>query len=171
MRFLKLALISVLVFFVILIFLFALFPSRISVNRIQTIHASKEKAATVVANLETWASWNHFVSDSFLTHISISTPPSGIGAWIRSDQLTVSINRIHEDSVYSIWNPHNGKTFQATFNFVSRDTANVFVQWNFQFHVAWYPWEKLGAMFYEKQLGPVMERSLVDLKTFLEGNP
>lgn len=171
MRFLKLALISILVFFVILVFLFALFPSQISVNRIQSIHTGKENAAEAIANLGTWASWNHFVSDSFLTHITISRPPSGIGAWIRSDQLTVRINRIHEDSVFSIWNPKNGKTFLATFNFVPQDTANVFVQWNFQFHVAWYPWEKLGAMFYEKQLGPVMERSLVDLKTFLEKNP
>jgi hypothetical protein len=171
MRILKLALISAVVFFVILIFLFALFPSQISVSRIQSIHTSKETAAKAVANLDTWSSWNHFVSDSFLNHISISVPPSGMGAWLRSDQLTVRINRIHEDSVFSVWNTQNGKTFQATFNFVSQDSANVFIQWNYQFHVAWYPWEKLGAMFYEKQLGPVMEKSLVDLKSYLEKNP
>ena len=37
-----------------------------------------------------------------------------------------------------------------------------------KFHVKWYPWEKLASMFYDKQLGPMMEKSLVNLRNELE---
>ena len=38
------------------------------------------------------------------------------------------------------------------------------VQWNFDFDFKWYPWEKMSSIFYDKQLGPIMERSLLQLK-------
>ena len=45
---------------------------------------------------------------------------------------------------------------------------SVTLQWYFDFHFHWYPWEKLGALFYDKRFGFVMEKSLVELKTYVE---
>jgi hypothetical protein len=40
--------------------------------------------------------------------------------------------------------------------------------WTMHFHLNWYPWEKLAGMFYDKQLGPQMEQSLLNLQKFSE---
>ncbi len=42
------------------------------------------------------------------------------------------------------------------------------LEWTLKFHIKWYPWEKLASMFYDKQLGPVMENSLLKLRNELE---
>jgi hypothetical protein len=44
----------------------------------------------------------------------------------------------------------------------------VLLQFTLQFHLHWYPWEKLASMFYDKQLGPLLEQSLQNLRKELE---
>jgi len=46
----------------------------------------------------------------------------------------------------------------------------MIVEWYFNFHFRWYPWEKLGSMYYDKQLGPLMEKSLINLKSYIENH-
>jgi hypothetical protein len=46
--------------------------------------------------------------------------------------------------------------------------GQVILQWSLKFHLRWYPWEKLAGMFYDKQLGPLMEKSLLNLRKSLE---
>jgi hypothetical protein len=42
------------------------------------------------------------------------------------------------------------------------------VQLYYDFHLKWYPWEKLGSIIYDKQLGPSMEKELRELKASVE---
>ena len=72
MRFLKLVLISILVFFIILTFLFSLFPSNIRISRVIQIQSSKEKIVATIGNLETWKDWNLLIYNSGLRNIRIS---------------------------------------------------------------------------------------------------
>jgi hypothetical protein len=55
-------------------------------------------------------------------------------------------------------------------NFIlsSSTGGQTVLQWTLHFHVKWYPWEKLASMFYDKQLGPLMEKSLGNLQKLLE---
>jgi hypothetical protein len=38
------------------------------------------------------------------------------------------------------------------------------LQWYMDFHLRWYPWEKLGSLFYENTYGVMMEQGLTNLK-------
>ena len=167
MRFLKLALISILVFFFVLTFLFALFPSDIRISRVIAIQSSKEKIMATIGNLQTWKEWNDLVYDDELKNIRISNPAEGRGASLQSDQLTITILHLSPDSLVTSWSSNNGKKFNGQFNLDQSGPA-VTLQWYFDFHFHWYPWEKLGAMFYDKRFGSMMEKSLVDLKNYLE---
>ncbi len=42
------------------------------------------------------------------------------------------------------------------------------VQLYYDFYLKWYPWEKLESIVYDKQLGPVMEKELAELKEAVE---
>jgi hypothetical protein len=171
MRFLKLIIASVIVLFLVVTFLFALFPSTIRVSRVIAISSSLEKTSAVINNLNTWSHWNHFVNDSFLTNTYVSSPANGKGAFLKSDQFRILVTGSSIDSMSTQWTKTDGRSFSGQMLVIPSGPGNVVLQWYFDFHFRWYPWEKLGAMFYDKQLGPIMEKSLDDLKNYVEKNP
>lgn len=63
---------------------------------------------------------------------------------------------------------NSDKNFTYQWNIIPFDTVAA-VQLYSDFHIKWYyPWQKLGSIIYDKQLGPVMEKYLFDLKKGLE---
>jgi Polyketide cyclase / dehydrase and lipid transport len=170
MRLLRLVLISFIVLFLVTTFVFALFPSHIRISRVILIPASKEKLASFIGDFRTWNQWNQFTIDSSLTHKTISDPSAGKGAWLQSDQERVTMLTGGPDSIRCRWTQTNGRSFGGGFNILPMDANNSTVEWYFDFYFKWYPWEKMGSMFYDKQLGPIMEKSLITLKNYT-GNP
>jgi hypothetical protein len=170
MRLVKLVLISIVVLFGVTTFVFILFPSQVRVSRVITVDASKMRIAETINDFGTWDKWNQFIRGPGLTNKSISSPSSGKGSFINADQARVTNTGITQDSIKTRWQQPNGKGFNAIFNLVQEDGNRVVIQWYFDFHSKWYPWEKLGTMFYDKQMGPLMEESLVNLKHLVENN-
>ena len=167
MRIFKLILISIIMLCIAVIFVFSLFPSNIRISRVIDIHASKEKIFGVINDINTWKNWNEFVKEANLDNISV--PSNGKGAYIESSGMRVSITASSVDSVKTQWVQKDKHQFDGGYNLVQTNDV-VVVEWYFNFHFRWYPWEKLGSMFYDKHLGPVMEKSLVNLKNLTE-NP
>src|ERR1700704_885536 len=91
MRFFRLIIASIIVLFLVVTFLFALFPSTIRISRVIAISSSQEKTSSVINNLNTWSHWNHFINDSFLTNTYVSSPAVGKGAFIKSDQFRILV--------------------------------------------------------------------------------
>jgi len=171
MRFIKLGLISVLVFFLLLTGLSLLFPSDQRISRAINIAAPKRNVLASVADLRNWGQWNQFITGSGLTHITVSAPSSGSGAFLHADQLKLLITGSTPDSLSMDWSQVNGRSFRGGFNFLQLRPDSLTVQWWFDFHFRWYPWEKLGSLVVDQQLGPVMEESLSALKHLMENSP
>jgi hypothetical protein len=170
MRFIKLGLISIILFFLVLTGLSLLFPSHQRISRAINIAAPREKVYAALSDLHAWDSWNRFVTNVPLTRRSISSPSSGKGAALRSDQLIITITGAGPDSVIIDWDQSHGKRFIGGLNLLQLYPDSLTVQWWFDFHFRWYPWEKFGSLVYDQKLGPVMEESLADLKRFLENS-
>src|ERR1700712_2589181 len=113
MRFLKLLLISVVAFFLILLGISAMFPSHLRISRAIDISVPAEPVVKEISDLDTWKTWNGFIKNTPLTHLSISSPANGPGAFIRSDQLTITVRASNGDSVTSWWQQKNGKSFAS----------------------------------------------------------
>jgi Polyketide cyclase / dehydrase and lipid transport len=169
MRIVKLFLISAIVLFAATTFVFILFPSHIRISRVININSSRAKIAAAVSDFKTWEQWNQFISRSGLKNKSISSPSFGKNAFLLSDQFKVVITDYMPDTVKTYWQ-HGRRGFEGVFHLVPNQPDNTTVQWNFDFSFKWYPWEKLGSMFYDKQIGPVMEESLLNLKRLVENN-
>ena len=73
------------------------------------------------------------------------------------------------DTVFTIWS-HGDESFAGNFILASSGMQTI-VAWDLKFHVKWYPWAKLASMFYDKNLGPKMEKSLMTLKNTIEKQP
>jgi polyketide cyclase/dehydrase/lipid transport protein len=147
---LKLIIASLIVFSIVILFLFALFPSDISVSRLIQIRASPQEVQKKISDLTDWRSWNEML----ITH-----PDS-------NNKLSIEVLKVAGDTVITQWK--NGrKSFTGTYIMTEMNGETV-LEWTLKFHIKWYPWEKLASMFYDKQLGPVMENSLLKLRNELE---
>ncbi len=146
----KLIIASLIVFSVVILFLFALFPSDISVSRLVQIRASPQEVQKKISDLKDSKSWNDMM---------ITRPDS-------NNSISIEVLKVAGDTVVTLWK--NGrKSFTGTYIMTEMNGQTV-LEWTLKFHIKWYPWEKLASMFYDKQLGPVMENSLLKLRNELE---
>lgn len=163
----KLIIASILIFSIVILFLFALFPADVSVTRIVQINKPPEQVYKKIADLREWKSWNDFLKDE--TGIPIKNAGTGKNDSViyHASYVTIEILKSVADTVITSWQRGN-KSIIGNFVLYPQANGQTILEWTMHFHIQWYPWEKLASMFYEKQLGPVMEQSLMHLQTELE---
>jgi hypothetical protein len=159
MRLLKLLFLSVVVFSILFFLLSFLFPSQVRVSRAASIRSSQHGVLLNLRDMRTWQQWNEMVQNPDLTGISVDSGK------FQSDQLQINLK--DEEPVRHIWRK-NGIAIEGGFNLIRSAGDNIIVQWYMDFPLKWYPWEKFGSMLYDKQIGPVMERSLDKFKKLTE---
>jgi hypothetical protein len=170
MRHLKLLFISIVVLTLVVTFLFALFPSHMRISRVINIGVSAQKASSLVGELASWENWNQLVKTGVQQKQYLSTPSYGKGAFLKENGTQITLVFVGTDSVTALWQQASGTPLKSGFNFIQVNKGYTTVEWYFDFYFRWYPWQKLGSMFYDKQIGPLMEKSLADLKTYAENH-
>jgi hypothetical protein len=164
---LKLIIASIIILFGVVLFLFSLFPSRLTVSRVVLINAPQSAVAGRIADLRTWKNWNELTREK--TGGTAAKKNAGLSDSARLENETFSIHLVKQtaDSVITRWQDAKGRSFTGKFT-LTESGGQVILQWSLEFHVRWYPWEKLASMFYDRQLGPLMEQSLKNLRKLLE---
>lgn len=162
----KLVVGSIVILSLIVLFLFALFPSTVSVTRMVLINSPEEKILNKIADLRTWKKWNEFVNHPEGEN-NLNTKPDSVWAdYLRVGGNEISLSGVDKNHVNTLWTRGN-KMFVGQFIIDNRNGSPILI-WTMNFNIKWYPWEKLASMFYDKQLGPIMERSLIQLRDELE---
>ena len=164
MRVMKLGVISIIVFGII-VYLFSLFiPSHVRISRAMTIAKSKADIAAYLADMRTWSEWNVMI-----------TSQDSVGSFEKnrynSSKLKVEMLKVTEDSLITSWKHQSSDPVNSGFYLVQSLSDTTVAQWYFDFHLDWYPWEKFGSIIFDQQLGPPMEKSLLNLKNNLENQP
>ena len=119
-----------------------------------------------ISDLQTWKSWNELVYSPDTTSQQSIHPDSIRAEYMRVDDNEITLSIASRDRVNLLFTRGDRK---FTGQFIL-DTSNrpLVVILTLNFKVKWYPWEKLASMFYDKQLGPLMEKSLVQLRDEVE---
>lgn len=164
MKLLKLALISLVIFAVLVLCLSLIFPSHIRVSRAVNIDAPQDSVLPLLTDLRHWQSWNEFVNTGS------ATPVNYTDTSINADHFHVSKLPVIQDTMNVTWLQQSGRVTTAAFTWYTSDHVTV-VQWYFDIHLRWYPWEKFSSLLVENQLGQPMERSLAQLKKLAEQSP
>jgi hypothetical protein len=164
MRFIKLAFISAVVLFTIILLISLLLPSHIRISRAIDISAPREKIYPLVADVKQWDKWNEYIR---VYHNRVAETAS-----LKADEITISITGNTDTLVTAEWLQPSGNKFGNGFAIITNagGQGHTTVQWYFDFHVKWYPWEKFQSIVYDEQLGPVMEKSLANLKKITENS-
>lgn len=164
MRFVKLAIISAVIFSIVIYLFSLIIPSQVRVSRAINISAPKDSLRAAVTDLQQWKAWNELVNSADLTNKQYT------GETFSSDQLKVTRNSLVGDTLLTSWQQRNARVLSSGFVWLGED-GQLVLQWYFDIKLRWYPWEKFGSIVFDKQLGPSMEKSLGNLKKLLENNP
>ena len=162
MRILKLFVLTLVIFGLLILALSLLFPSNVRISRAINIAAPKENVRQQLAKIDQWPGWNVMVGQE-LTNVVVSDSS------FSSDQMKIRLLSVSPDTIRTHWNRGSHETIQSGFTLMYAADSTV-VQWYFDFKLNWYPWEKFGSIVFDKQLGPVMETSLSNLKKFMENS-
>ena len=162
MRFLKLGLISAIALFTIIWLISLLLPSHIRISRAIDISAPAEKIYPRLADPKQWEQWNEYIR---AYHNKIAEAAS-----LNADEIAIVITSKKDSLITADWQPPSGSKFGSGFAIIKSSSKHGHntVQWYFDFHIRWYPWEKFQSIVYDQQLGPVMEKSLANLKKMEE---
>lgn len=165
MRFVKLAIFSLVFIFILFTAIGLLMPSSVTVLRSQTIFASKNSILSYISDLHKWHYWLNNSSAISNVHESEST-----NAQIKYGSYNIALIGNDSNNVTTFWRSNNGTELKSIMN-ISDDDKNAgasIVTWSFQQELKWYPWERLTAMLHDKILGPLMEANLLNLKQAVE---
>lgn len=164
MRLVKLGLISAVVMFLLVLLLSLLIPSHSLVSRAITINRPFDSVKVQVADLRNWQYWNALLKDSSLGVVQFSERN------ISTDRMKIELIAVDSTAVITQWKREGQEPVQATMSLTAAGNSTI-LQWYFDFHLKWYPWEKFGSIVFDKELGPPMEASLDQLKKIAEKQP
>ncbi len=163
MRLIKLALISFVAIFLVVFLLSLLIPSHVRVSRAVNIDAPVDSVMNRLKDIRNWKSWNIMLHNPEYKDVQFAENS------FTSDQVQIKQTAVKKDSVLTLWHQKNGRDINAGMACFNLNGVTA-VQWYFDFQLRWYPWEKIGSIIFDKQLGPPMEQSLGKLKKEVEGN-
>jgi hypothetical protein len=122
-------------------------PSTVRVSRAINIETGKEYIYPLLADTANLVKWNELKNNKIIIQ-----PLSSDSSLIRSR-----------------WT-YSGHSINGFYRLEGMGDVTV-VQWYFEFELKWYPWEKFGSITFEKQFGPPMEQSLINLKNLVTNSP
>jgi hypothetical protein len=161
MRFLKLGVISVIVFFIIFTLIGILFPSTIVVERSIKLSSNIDSVGKYISNYSKWNEWMAGAKQSEIKVMSEDSSKAFYG--------TTVINLIlYKDNTWQHEWKGKSNAQTSTLQLVAIDKMQTALKWRFEQHVKWYPWQKLAGLMSEKILGTSMEQSLDTLKKITE---
>lgn len=162
MRFIKLAIISLIVLFLLATSIGLLLPGKVLVSRAVDI---QQPADSILPMLNDLRQWKHWVEGMDQPTVKIKNEKDA-----NLNGVAVRITQSNNKQIITEWKLRNGSIQISTINLIQQPNQQTTVQWQFEQSLKWYPWERLGSMMNDKIIGTMMEKNLQQLKLYCEVN-
>lgn len=162
MRFLKLAVISLVIIFLLFTFIGLLLPSSVVVTRKQFISAPADSVRFYTNNIYNWKYWLNNI-DTNQNNSSISK-----NSIIKSGAYTISVLKNNAENIITSWHGKNTKDRICHIHLDTSEPNATTVYMSFQQHLSWLPWDRFGGMLHDEIIGPSIQASLDKLKQVVE---
>lgn len=159
LRLIKLALISFVILFSMATLFSLLIPSNIRISKALNIGADKDSVMALVKNRERWAEWH----PAFIPGDTSRKKFAAIDIAMKSQNdssVVMELKQGNKPVVVNGWNVYEYE-----------NSDSITLQWYMDFKLKWYPWQKMGSLFYESTYGNMMQQGLDNIKKEVENNP
>lgn len=165
MRIIKLAIISLVFFFLLITGISLFIPSHIRLSKATDIRTSREALRT---QLEQPANWQHWYPGA--DSAGLLTENGKITGIITAGNQELLLQTVSDSAITLLQRPRNVQSGWILYD--GHTPGMITVQWYADIHLRWYPWEKFSSLLLERRYGPTMEKGLDNLKKLLEtANP
>ena len=165
MRFVKLGIISIIVFALLITAMSLLFPSHIRISKAIDINSQRDTVLLQLREPGKWKKWYPGADSLELLVVDGKTE----GLLLTGAQGTIRVTGSTDSTVTAVTSGKTVREAVTGWNVFPTSLPNtVTVQWYMDFHLRWYPWEKFSSLLLEKRYGPIMEKGLANLKSLLE---
>jgi hypothetical protein len=163
MKIIKLAVISVLVLFFILTAMGLLLPSTVRVTRNINLRASYDSVCHYTGNTKGWLQWMEGIDSNTVQFLPQKNEKGNTNGKMRISPLPSTKNEVK-----TLWQKGNSEQLCVIQLYADTITNNTQLNWYFEQHLSWYPWQRLPAIANDKVMGPFMEQSLDKLRARVE---
>lgn len=151
MRFIKLAIISFVFFFVLLTLISLFIPSHVRISKAVNIGVPKDQMLRYISDTSTWKNWHPLVLELEKTQKTKNFTASFVS---RNDSsIILRTQYATHPTITNGW---------QVYEFTGADSLTL--QWYIDFNLKWYPWQKFGSLFYENTYGVIMQQGLENLR-------
>jgi hypothetical protein len=153
MRLVKLALLSIFFLLLLVTIIGLLFPSHVRISKAIDMSHDKIAVRKMITDTSAWKSWH----PTFLQGSTyLSSAPATYKLRSNTDSLVeMNVDYGTREVLYG-WQFHHYE-----------NSERYTLQWWADFELGWYPWERLGSLFFEKTYGAMMEQGLKNLDSVL----
>ncbi|MEP6684536.1 MAG: hypothetical protein ABJA35_14800 [Parafilimonas sp.] len=167
MRYIKALIIGLLALFILLTAIGLLMPSSVTVGRSVEIEAPVDSVRFYTNNPLKWKYWINGADTAYFKQLTATANQKN--SKIILGTYTVTVLNNDPKYIITLWQGESTKEQLNRLDLYYDSSTNVtVVNWSFQQQLSWYPWDRLGAMLYDKVYGPSMEVSLGKLKKVCE---
>ncbi len=168
MRFIKLALISIVFIFLMFTIIGLLMPSSVTVGRTISINAPVDSVKFYINDLHHWKYW---LPEADTNNVDVNDEHPGFANQrIKYGKYTIMLFRNDSNKVITTWKAAHSNDELCTMSLQPDNINATDVNWSFKVHLQWYPWQRLTGMLRDKIIGPSMDSSLMKLKQVVEKN-
>jgi hypothetical protein len=163
LKYIKLAILSFIVLFIIVMIISLFMPSHVQISRARNMDTETGSLWRIIDDFKTWGQWNTLVPDL------AEQNPDYSEEQLKTQEVTIkwkekqtalhvaTIERSKSKPIITGWK-------------VAKDAAtdSLMVQWYIDIQLRWHPWEKFAGMLYEKSYGEKLSDGLDRLKNLVE---
>lgn len=160
MKFAKLFLVSVVIFFIIITAISLLIPSHVRISRAVNIAPDNDTILMKICNLEQWKNWHPQLANSALKDIITE---HGQIKQASANGTVLSVEKC-SDSEVIVKMLKGARRLQNHWILIKHNPDDSLILQNYiDFNFSWYPWEKFSSLMLESSYGHVMEKALQNL--------
>jgi hypothetical protein len=170
MRFLRLALLSIIFLFLVIWGLSLFIPSHITLSKAINIKAPADSVDVMISNPMNWKYWYPAMDSTLPFYEKGALRGMIINPTDSIHPVYLLVDKVEKRETTALFtggsmNPvvNNWRTIEH------QGTDSLTLQWSMDFDLRWYPWEKFASLALEKTYAPKMEQGLMELKKKVQG--
>lgn len=167
MKIIKLAILSVIFLFAVVLIISLFIPSHIRISRAVNLKPTADSVLTKINDINSWKEW-YPGFDTMIIEPVLAKDSRLISAKIQNT-TTVTIISNKKDEVQAEFKSGRKEPVIGGWKMLAYNQSDsLTLQWYFDFKIKWYPWEKFFSLAYDKMYGTQMEAGLTNLKKIAE---
>jgi hypothetical protein len=170
MRFIRLALLSLIFLFLVVWGLSLLLPSHITLSKAINIKAPADSVKVMISNPMNWKYWYPGMDSAVPFYLKGEVKGMIINRADSLHPVYLALDKVAKDEATALFTGRNMKPVVNTWRTIEHQGSDsLTLQWSMDFNLRWYPWEKFASLALEKTYAPKMEQGLMDLRKKVQG--